>query len=338
MEWIIAGILVTIIGFVGIGALNLALKKKYISEMLYKADSKEEREEIKKIKVRAATPLQFIALIGLLLFIPAFVCYVPANNVGIVYNAVGGTSEQTLSEGIHIKSPLEKVYLFSTEVQTTNVTMLTTQTKDSQYVNTALDIKYQVNPANAYIVFKQFGSLERVDAQLIIPTSQRVLELITVQYNIMDILGESRTSIYMELEAAMTEELSKYGIDFYAISISDMDAGEELEEAITREAVAKKNVETAAQELERARTEALQLSVQAQAEQDAAIIEAETRVIEAQAQKEANDLLNQSLTETVLQQQWIDKWDGHVPTYYGGDGADLIFNTAQSNSVDSAQE
>ena len=48
MEWIIAGILVTIIGFVGIGALNLALKKKYISEMLYKADSKEEREEIKK--------------------------------------------------------------------------------------------------------------------------------------------------------------------------------------------------------------------------------------------------------------------------------------------------
>ena len=53
-----------------------------------------------------------------------------------------------------------------------------------------------------------------------------------------------------------------------------MDAGAALEQAITEEAVAKKAVETAEQNLLRTQTEAKQKSVQAQAEQDAARIQA----------------------------------------------------------------
>ena len=45
-------------------------------------------------------------------------------------------------------------------------------------------------------------------------------------------------------EINLTEELAKYGVAFYSISITDMDAGEAIEAAITNEAVAKKAVET----------------------------------------------------------------------------------------------
>lgn len=214
---------------------------------------------------------------------------------------------------------------------------MTSQTKDSQFVNSTLDIKYRVSSSNAYMVFKQFRTLERMSETLIIPTTQRVLEQVTTSYNVIDILGEKRNELYGLLEQRLTEEFAKYGVEFYAISITDMDAGEKIEEAITAEAVAKKSVETAEQELLRAQTEAKQKSVTAQAEQDAARIKAETKKIEAEAEKEANDLLQKSLTEEILIQQWIEKWDGKVPEYYGGDGTDLIFNTGNLEATEAAE-
>ena len=270
---------------------------------------------------------QALALLGLLVLIPAFVSKVPANSVGIVYSPFSGTSEQTLPEGFNKKGIFDKVYKISTEVQTKIVEGLTTQTEDAQYVTSNLDIKYRVNSANAYLVFTQFRTLEKMSESLIVPTTQKELELITTKYNVMDVLGSKRSDIYKELEANLTEEFAKYGVEFYSVSIIDMDAGEAIEQAITQEAVAKKAVETAEQELLKAQTEAKQKSVTAQAEQDAAKIKAETKLIEAEAEKKANELLQQSLTESILIQQWIEKWSGNPPTYYGGNGADLIFNT-----------
>ena len=269
---------------------------------------------------------QVFCILGLILLIPGFIAKVPANSVGILYSPFNGTSEVTLSEGFHTKNVFDKVYNISTEVQTMTVANLTTQTQDAQYVNTTLDIKYRVNSTNAYLIFTQFRTLDKMSDTLIVPTTQRVLELITTNYNVMDVLGEKRSDIYRELEMNLTEELSKYGVEFYSISITDMDAGDAIEQAITAEAVAKKAVETAEQELLKAEMDAKQKSVQAQAEQDAAKIEAETKIIKAEADKKANELMQQSLTELILKQQWIEKWNGNVPTYYGGDGTDLIFN------------
>lgn len=263
----------------------------------------------------------------LLLMIPAFVAVIPANSVGIVYNAFHGTSEETLSEGWHLKSPFDKIYKISTEIQTISVEGLTTQTRDAQYVDSSLDIKVKVNSSNAYLIFKQFKTLDNMSKMLIAPTAQRALEQITTKYNVMDILGEKRNEIYELLEASMTSELEKYGVDFDSISIVDMNAGDAIEKAITDEAVAKKAVETAEQELLKTETEAKKQIKTAQAEKEAAEIKAETKIIEAEAEKKANELLQQSLTDAILNQMWIEKWDGKVPTYYSGNGdSDLILN------------
>ena len=270
---------------------------------------------------------QILCLFALLILIPGFIARVPANSVGIKYSPFSGTSEVTLKEGFHVKNIFDKVYKISTEVQTMTIGNLTTQTEDAQFVTSALDIKYKVNPTNAYLIFTQFRTLDKMSETLIVPTTQRVLELITTHYNVMDVLGEKRSDIYRELEINLTEELAKYGVAFYSISITDMDAGEAIEMAITNEAVAKKAVETAEQELLKAETEAKQKAVVAKAEQDAAKIEAETKIIEAEAEKKANELLQQSLTESILAEKWIDKWSGETPKFYGGNGTDLIFNT-----------
>lgn len=273
------------------------------------------------------SPKKALALLSLLILIPAFIAKVPANSVGIKYSPFSGTSENTLDEGFHTKNPFEKVYKISTEVQTMTVSNLTTQTKDAQYLTSILDIKYKVSNDNAFVIFKQYRTLDNMSKNLVVSTTQRVLEQVTTKYNVIDILGEKRSDVYAELETSLHEEFALYGVEFVSITINDMDAGERLENAITEEAVAKKAVETAEQELLKAETQAKQKSVTAKAEQEAAKIEAETKIIQAQAEKEANELLQQSLNENILIQQWINKWNGVTPSYYGGNGTDLIFNT-----------
>lgn len=310
MTWLIISIIVTIGLFVGLGIdwKPVEMEDRYGRKIT-------EKEYYWKLNFK-----QIFAAAGLLICLLGCFTKIPANSVGIVYSPFGGTQEQTLSEGFHGKNIFDKVYKISTEVQTMTVENLTTQTKDAQYLTSILDIKYRVNTENAFLVFKQYRTLENMSKNLIIPTTQRVLEHITTQYNVIDILGEKRNEVYSELEIALSKELAAYGVEFYSITINDMYAGEALENAITEEAVAKKAVETAEQNLLKAETEAKQKSVQAQAEQDAAKIEAETKLIEAEAEKKANELLNQSLSADILQKAWIEKWDGKLPTYYAGDG------------------
>lgn len=318
MIWLIFGVLLTVAAFIGLGfkeeVVEREVRNRY-GDIVMEKDLEWKWERNKK---------QLVALLCLLICGFGFVSKIPANHVGIVYSPFGGTKETTLGEGFNKKNPLDKVYKISTETQTKTVDNLTTQTKDAQYLTSSLDIKYKVSDSNAYMVFKQYRTLDKMSENLIMPTTQRVLELVTTEYNVIDILGEKRSEVYSKLEVALDKELSKYGVKFESITINDMDAGDALEAAITAEAVAKKEVETAAQQLEKSKMDAQQKSVQAQAEQDAAKIKAETKLIEAEAEKKANEMLNQSLSDEILQQQWINKWNGSMPQYYGGDAGIMI--------------
>lgn len=313
MLFLVISIILTVLSFLYIGIEIIPIKDQYGDVV--------DKKFVWKLK-----PKQCLSLLCLVICAFGFITKVPENNVGIVYSPFGGTKEATLSEGYAKKSPLDKVYNISTEVQTVTIEDLTTQTKDAQYLSTDLDVKYQVSKDTAFLIFKQYKTLNKMSDTLIVPTTQRVLELVTTKYNVIDILGEKRPDVYAELGDALKEEFAKYGVEFYSVSISDMDAGAALEKAIADEAVAKKAVETAEQNLLKTETEAKAQAVKAKAEQDAAKIKAETKLINARAEKEANELLNKSLSDKVLSKEWIDKWDGKMPTYYGGSGEGIMFN------------
>lgn len=318
MLFVIIGVVLTVVAFIVLGFVKVKVEKEGYGGTYYDEETKWKMNKD-----------QFLALLCLLVCLLGCIAKIPANSVGVVYSPFGGTKDQTLSEGFKIKNPLDKIYKISTEVQSLTVENVTTQTKDAQFVTSALDIKYRVNESNAFLVFKQYRTLENMTNTLIAPTTQRILELITTDYNVIDILGDKRSDVYSKLQGDLTEELAKYGVEFYSISILDMDAGAGIEKAIEQEAIAKKAVETAEQNLLKAETEAKQAAVKAKAEQEAAKIEAETKLIQAEAEKKANEMLTQSLTDEILQQEWIEKWNGQVPTYYAGEGDNGIMMTVK---------
>ena len=47
--------------------------------------------------------------------------------------------------------------------------------------------------------------------------------------------------------------------------------------------------------------------------------EAETKLIQAEGEAKANAVKTKALTNKVLLEQWIEKWDGKLPTVSGDD-------------------
>ena len=265
------------------------------------------------------------SLLGLLwLVIILFGCFttVGANTVGILYNPFrGGIQDETLGEGFKTKSPLEKVYKISTEVQEFNFENISVQTNDSQYVNTILQAQIRINKENAFNYFKKYGNKSLNDISSIISnTIQKQLEEITIQYNIMEVLGEKRNKIVNQTLELAKAELEKDGITVERIVLVDTDAGDAIEQAIANEAVKKKEAESAQYEKEKAELEGEAKIIQAQKE-------GEAKVIEAQKEKEANDLKNQALTSQILEEKMIEKWNGQLPATMLNDDVLSIFNT-----------
>lgn len=239
----------------------------------------------------------FGAFLWLLLILFGCFTNVGANKVGIVYNPFrGGIQSQTLSEGYKAKSPLTKVYKISTKVQEMNFENLNVQSQDSQYLNTNLQVQARIDKAQAFDYFKKYGDKSLEDISSIISnTIKKELESVTIKYNITDILGEKRNDIVNETLGLVQEELIKDGILVERIVLVDTDAGESIERAIENEAVAKKEVDTAEYQKQKAE------------------LEGEAKVIEAKKEKEANELLSKTLTEEILLEKFIEKWNGQLP-------------------------
>ncbi|GEM_PF-6013301 len=236
---------------------------------------------------------------------------IPANSVGIRFAPFsGGVQDEILEEGLKIVMPWDKIYEISTEVQSKQIMNVYGQTMDSQFLTMTVDIKYKVDKLRAFEVFKSFKTLDNVDRNLIIPTTQRAIESVTTQYNIIQILGSKRNEVYLTIEANLQARLQENGISLHSVTFLDTDAGDDIEDAITREAVAKKAVETAEQN-----------RLQAQ-------IDAERRVIEAQAEADEKRIIAESLLENpaILELEWIKKWNGILPEVMTGDGGGFILD------------
>lgn len=234
------------------------------------------------------------------------VCVIPANTVGVKYSAFNGTSKNTLKEGVHFITPfVDKVYTIDTTVQERTDKGVSVQTKDAQWAKMQVNVKYEVSKANAFKVYKQYKTMDALKENIIGNYAQNAMNDVCSQYNIIDLLGDKRNEILNKASEQLKQDLAKEGVTLKMLTVKDLDAGEKIEQAISDEAVAKKQVETAKQQQEKARTEA------------------ETKLIQAEGEAKANAAKTKALTPEVLQEEWISKWNGKLPSVVS-DGNTMI--------------
>lgn len=247
---------------------------------------------------------------GLLIILFGCFTTIGANTVGIMYNPFkGGIQNEVLNEGFKTKTPFDKVYKISTEVQEFTFDNITVQTNDSQWVNSIVQIQVRIDKNQAFEYFKKYGGKNLKDIQNILSnTTQKQLESVTTQYNILEVLGEKRNEIVTKTLEELQSELLKDGILVERIILVDTDAGDTIEQAIQKEASAKKEAETAKYLKEKAE------------------LEGQAKVIEAKKEKEANELKQKTLTNEILMEKMIEKWNGILPTTMMGEDILSVFN------------
>ena len=273
---------------------------------------------------RLAQAILTIILLVIIRF--TMLVYIPVNTVGVQVNAFSGVKDTTLPTGYHLVIPfVDKVYKLSTSVQTKTMDKLTTQTKDGQWLNTNVDVKYKVNNEKAMTVFSNYTTLENVNENVISPAVQRAIESVTGSYDIYDVLGAKRTEVYKAIDEELKKTFEKYNLEFVSFTITDQDAGDEIEAAIKNESVKQKEIDTAKQEQEKAKVEAETKKVQAQVEAETLLIqakaEADTAVVKAEGEAKANKIKSDSITDNLIRMKEAEARMQHGWVTVKGNGA-----------------
>lgn len=241
--------------------------------------------------------LALVAVIGM-----NSLAIVDAGHTGVV-TTFGKVNEGVLQEGIHFKLPfVQQVVKIDNRIQKLEVNT-EAFSKDLQSVKTVLAINYRVDTAKSYSIYKNIGAdYENV---LVVPAVNEVLKAITATYTAEESVT-NRQLISDGLVNGLNEKLNDIGLYVTDVNIIDFDFSDAFITAIEEKQVAQ-------QKLLKAETEKKTAITNAQAD-------AEAQKIRAEGEAEANKTISQSLTDKVIENKKIEKWNGELPKVSGGAG------------------
>lgn len=245
-------------------------------------------------------PLILIGLSGLLLIIPGCITTIATGEVGIK-TTWGKITNTNMKEGIQFKYPWQDVIKMNVKVQKyENTKGMETSTKDMQVVNSVIvSVNYQLDDNKVVDIYREVG----VGYDLIIlePAIQESIKSTISQYNAEELVTK-RGEVSDKILESISNKVKNYGLKVISVSFKDFDFSDEYNQSIERKTIAEQNALTAEQELKTSEANAKKM------------------IIEAQAEADANNIKNSTITEEILTQQFIDKWDGELPKVMGDSG------------------
>ena len=245
----------------------------------------------------------FITILALILLFGSFRT-INSGEVGIRVR-FGKVISTQMNEGVNFKIPLiEKIVKMNIQVQKVEVET-SSASKDLQDVNMKLAVNYRVDGTKATELYKNVGT--KYDEVVLQPAIQESIKAVTSQYTAEELIT-NRSEVSKKCMETLQSKVEKYGLSIDNFNITNFNFSAEFNKAIEEKQVAEQKVLTAKQELEKSK------------------VEAERKVVEAEAEKKANEMKQQSLTDNVIKEKFIEKWDGKLPTVSGGNS---IFNISE---------
>jgi regulator of protease activity HflC (stomatin/prohibitin superfamily) len=262
-------------------------------------------------------------LLGLLIIVFSSFVVVDAGHIGVV-TVFGNVEKEPLYNGLHFVLPYKDVVQMDTRVQK-HEARYDAASVDIQAVHAVMALNYRLIGDRAPEVYRTVGL--RYEQSIIDPAAAEVLKANTAVHAANDIL-QQRPKIKADVQDGLTKWLLKYGIQVTEVSIKDIRFDKDFELAVERKQIAQQVAEQKRYEVDQAKREAESkvarergegAAVQARAEGEAAALR-----LRAAAEAEYNAKVTQSLTATLIQQQYLSKWDGHLPQFVTGSGGNLL--------------
>ncbi|OKL40630.1 SPFH domain-containing protein [Pontibacter flavimaris] len=225
---------------------------------------------------------------------------IDAGHEGILVKLYGtdkGVQDVNLVTGRVWFNPFtEEVFQFPTFVQTVDYPAFTVNAKDGSVFTVDPTISFRVTPGESPRIFSKY----RKDIELITKTTlfNYARDAFRIQFNqySTDSIISNRQSFEDKVQIALDNALRKEGFE-----LEQMTSGLQYPEVIVQ-AVNLKN-------------KAVQQAMQVENELKVAEAQARKKIVEAEAEARANELRQRTLTPLLIQQQFIEKWDGKTPLY-----------------------
>jgi regulator of protease activity HflC (stomatin/prohibitin superfamily) len=256
---------------------------------------------------RGGVLLAIIGLVGGILFsvISQGIIVVEPTQVAIITNTLTGSVETPRRGGTHVVVPVIQrvaVYYPITQQEYTMAAALgegarsneddavESRTKDGQTVKMDVTILYHVVPDKANELYLAWN--DNYIQGFVRPIARSLVREIASKYTAEQIYGEARTQLGNDIKDAVAERFAEEDLELTDFLVRNITFSDEFTTAIEQKVVA-------AQNLERARTEAQQRETEAKGRAAAAVADAQGAAqaveIQAKAQAEALRLVSEQI-------------------------------------------
>lgn len=271
-------------------------------------------------------------VLGIVFVSTSSITSIPTGHTGIV-TTFGRVENTTFEAGIHTKAPWQEVIKMDNRIQKSKVE-LSCFSSDIQEVATIYTINYQIEKTNAQNIYRTIG--QDYYSTVILPRIQESVKSVIAKYNAESLIS-SRETLSSEIKTILVSKLATYNIEVIDASIENLDFSDTYTDAVEAKQVAEQNKLKAQIEQEQAILEAEAAAkravIQAEAEAQVNKINADAKAYAGEKEAEANGKIAESLSPDLIEYRYVEKWDGKLPTYVGGEGGTIpILNLEKGNT------
>ncbi len=251
-----------------------------------------------------ATPVLVVTLIVMFLLIFNPIAIVGVGERGVKVT-LGQVSPKSYTEGVHFVTPfISKIKNMDVKTQKMYVDT-EVYTKDIQQARISYVINYNLQPQNAYKMYREVG-LDYTNT-ILMPVVEGTIKDVIGKWNAQDLVA-NRESATSDIIAKLQRQLESKYINVTGFQITEINYSKVFEQAIESKV-------TAEQEALKAKNRTVQIQEEAKQK----IISAEA---EARSMKIRSDALAKN--KSLVQYEAVQKWNGVLPTYMMGNAVPFI--------------
>ncbi|MCQ2544596.1 MAG: hypothetical protein MJ126_10575 [Lachnospiraceae bacterium] len=273
------------------------------------------------------------------------VIFLGANSVKIIptgYTGVrttfGQISNTVVQSGLNFKVPfIQSITLVNNKQQdVTFEGIISSETSERNEVFfSGTTVTYQINAEKSSWIYANVSNYRNnlISESLVSSALKTVSKTLTPT----DVTNRTiiEPLVKESIQASLNEKYGSEVVKINKVVIADATFDNEYNAKIAQKQQAQMAYET--QQIEN-KTSVEKAEAEAKVKVTQATAEAEAMLIEATAEAEANKLLEESLTDTILKQKTIDKWNGELPRVSGENGlmldvSDIMDTTNVVNPV-----
>jgi regulator of protease activity HflC (stomatin/prohibitin superfamily) len=265
-----------------------------------------------------------MALLTLVLIVSSFSVISPGYT-GVIFNLWTG-SLRTVPQGIAWRFPfVTQVQSYPTALRTYTMVRRSGEgsaqgddsidlpTREGQHITQDISVTFNTSEDLAAQVFKAFrgADISDIEATFVRRTIITVAQNTAGQMSLSEVISAKRNELQDNIQKNLSIELEKMGFHLDKVNLGASHLPQSLEKQMQEKMAAQQQAQQAEYELQKQQ-------MLAKAEVAKAEGEAQSILVRAKAQAEANRLLQSTLSQNLIQSKAIDKWDGTLPQVSGG--------------------